>query len=282
MGRGVWILDNVSALHQLAAGSAGAAALLQPRAAYRLRYDVMTGPADPQFIAPGAIIDYTLKADANEAVRLEVLDAAGSVIRTFASGPPAGVETTQGMRAPQTRPAGPPALSSKAGAHRFIWDLRHNGVPGARGGGPMVAPGDYRLRLSLGAFSEERSLKVLSDPRLVKDNVTDAMIDEQTKLLLDIRDKVIEARGVLQKLKAARAAALAETTPAGAARVNAIDATIAKLETAGGFYPQPMLIDQFASISRMLGQADQKPGRDAYERFADLVKELEAIKAEAR
>ena len=145
----------------------------------------------------------------------------------------------------------------------------------------MVAPGDYKIRLTMGAFTQERSLKVLSDPRLVKDNVTDAMIVEQTRLLLDIRDRVIEARGVLQKLTEARAAARVDTSPKGASRLKSIEGVIAKLQTAGGFYPQPMLIDQFASISRMLGQADQQPGRDAYERFADLVKELDAIKAEA-
>jgi len=144
-----------------------------------------------------------------------------------------------------------------------------------------VAPGEYKLRLTVADFSEERSLKVLSDPRLVKDNVTDAMIVEQTKLLLEIRDRALEARGVLQKLNEARAAARKDATPQGAAKVRSVEAVIAKLQTAGGFYPQPMLIDQFASISRMLGQADQKPGRDAYERFGDLVKELEAVKAEA-
>ena len=133
----------------------------------------------------------------------------------------------------------------------------------------------------MGAFSEERPLKVVSDPRLVKDGVTDAMIAEQTKLLLDIRQKVGEARGVLQKLNESRVKAQADTTPAGAARVKSIDSVIAKIQTAGGSYPQPMVIDQFANIARMLGQADQKPGRDAYERFNDLVKELEAVKAEA-
>jgi hypothetical protein len=283
MGRSMWILDNVVALHQLAKvdGSA-AAALLAPPTAYRLRYDVMNGPADPQFIEPGAIIDYALKADATESLRLEVLDSTGAVIRTFEGGPGRTAETTQGMRAPERRFTGAPTLSGKAGAHRFIWDLRHNGIPGMRGmQGPMVAPGDYKVRLSMGGFSEERPLKVVSDPRLVKDGVTDAMIAEQTKLLLDIRQKVGEARSVLQKLNEARVKAQADGSAAGAARVKAIDAVIAKIQTAGGSYPQPMLIDQFANVSRMLGQADQKPGRDAYERFNDLVKELEAVKAEA-
>ena len=283
MGRSMWILDHVVAVHQLAKVDAAApAALIAPPVAYRLRYDVMTGPADPQFIEPGAVIDYELKADATENLRLEVMDATGAVIREFEGGPGQTAETTQGMRAPERRFAGAKSPSAKAGGHRFVWDLRHNGVPGMRGmQGPMVAPGDYKVRLSMGAFSEERPLKVLSDPRLVKDGVTDAMIAEQTRLLLDIRQRVGEARSVLQKLNESRVKAQADNRAAGGTKVKAIDAVIAKIQTAGGAYPQPMLIDQFANVSRMLGQADQKPGRDAYERFNDLVKELEAVKAEA-
>lgn len=282
MGRGVWILDQVSVLRQISKLSAGQTTLLEPSPAYRIRYDVMTGPADPQFPPPGAVIDYVLGAQAGEGARLEVFDAAGKRIRVFESGPVQGLETTQGMRAPETRPVGPPALSTKAGGHRFIWDLRHEGVPGFRGmRGPLVAPGEYRLRLSVGAFSEERSLMVRSDPRLIKDQVTDAMIAEQTRLLLDIRDKVAEARSLLQKAGESRSRARADRSPQGASRLAALDAVIARLETAGGFYPQPMLIDQFAAVARMLGQADQKPGRDAYERFHDLVLELEAVKADA-
>jgi photosystem II stability/assembly factor-like uncharacterized protein len=283
MGRGVWILDNVVALHQLAKVDVRAAvALLEPPPAYRLRYDVMTGPADPQFIEPGAILDYALKVDATENLRLDVMDSTGVVIRSFGSGPSQTAETSQGMRAPETRPAGPPRLSSKAGAHRFVWDLRHNGVPGFPSfQGPMVTPGDYKVRLSLGAFSEERPLRVLSDPRLARDGVTDAVIDEQTKLLLEIREKVTDTRAVLQKLTEARTKIQADKTPAGPARLKELDAVIARIQTAGGAYPQPMLIDQFAAVARMLGQADQKPGRDAYERFGDLGRELEAVKIEA-
>jgi hypothetical protein len=278
MGRGFWILDNVAVLSQLAALAPAPAALLQPKTATRIRYDVMTGPADPQFIASGAILDYTLAADATTApLKLEILDAAGVVIRSFEGGPAQGVETTQGMRAPERRPTGPARLATRAGAHRFIWDFRHDGVPGLRGmQGPLAAPGDYKARLSMGAWSEEKALKVVSDPRLVKDGVTDAMIAEQTKLLLDIRARVTEAQSALRRLIEARAKAA--TDPA---KVKAIDAVVAKLQTAGGAYPQPMLIDQYASVARMLGQADQKPGRDAYERLADLAKELDAIKAEA-
>ena len=283
MGRGFYILDNVAALNRLAQIEPRApAALLTPRVAYRLRYDVPTGSAAPQFPEPGALIDYVLRGPVSAPPRLEILDAAGAVIRTFDAGPARGQETSQGMRAPETRPAGPPAISTGVGGNRFIWDLRHQGIQGFRGfRGPLVAPGTYRVRLTVGSWSDERPLEVRSDPRLAKDNITDAMIHEQTKLLLDIRSKITEARALLQRVQEARTRTAADRSAAAAMRLKAIDGLAARLQTAGGFYPQPMLIDQFAAIARMLGQADQKPGRDAFERFDDLVKELSAIQAEA-
>jgi hypothetical protein len=42
-----------------------------------------------------------------------------------------------------------------------------------------------------------------------------------------------------------------------------------------------MLIDQLSNVARMLGQADQKPGRDAWQRYADLMKAWEAVQRRA-
>ena len=47
-----------------------------------------------------------------------------------------------------------------------------------------------------------------------------------------------------------------------------------------GAYPQPMLLNQFNNVQRMIGQADQKIGKDAVDRFDDLMKELAAVQAE--
>jgi hypothetical protein len=55
----------------------------------------------------------------------------------------------------------------------------------------------------------------------------------------------------------------------------------ARIVDAAGPYPKPVLINQLQNILRMLNQADQKVGKDAYERFADLEKELAALRAEA-
>ncbi|MCH8286576.1 hypothetical protein IIB79_08635 [candidate division KSB1 bacterium] len=43
-----------------------------------------------------------------------------------------------------------------------------------------------------------------------------------------------------------------------------------KFLTASGRYQTPMLVDQISYLNSMLNRADQKPGRDAYERFDEL------------
>jgi hypothetical protein len=51
--------------------------------------------------------------------------------------------------------------------------------------------------------------------------------------------------------------------------------------TASGSYPQPMLIDQLSSVWRMANQADQRPGRDAFQRLEDLRGELAGLEKQA-
>ena len=43
-----------------------------------------------------------------------------------------------------------------------------------------------------------------------------------------------------------------------------------------------MLVDQLNNIQRMVTQADQIVGRDAHERYADLMKEMAAIEAQVK
>jgi hypothetical protein len=42
-----------------------------------------------------------------------------------------------------------------------------------------------------------------------------------------------------------------------------------------------MLLNQLQNIQRMIGQADQKVGKDAYDRFNDLMKELKELQGRA-
>ncbi|PYQ92764.1 MAG: hypothetical protein DMF97_21205 [Acidobacteria bacterium] len=60
-----------------------------------------------------------------------------------------------------------------------------------------------------------------------------------------------------------------------------LQAVIDRLVTKTGPYEDQMFIDQLSNVAREIGQADQKVGASAYERYNDLLKEWTAIKADA-
>jgi hypothetical protein len=176
-------------------------------------------------------------------------------------------------------------VPARAGTNRFHWDLRYAGTdPSAPGGGsdgPFVPPGTYEVRMRVDRGGTITSLtaplEVRVDPRVTVVGVTQSDLEEQADLLLKVRDAIVAGRQLATRLRAARDAAAGD-----AAKTKAVDDVLARLVTAPIVYPQPMLIDQFSNIQRMLGQADQKPGRDAWQRYDDLIKEWAAIQAAAK
>ena len=65
---------------------------------------------------------------------------------------------------------------------------------GFGGNGPLVAPGAFKARLTVGGVSKTEPLVVKIDPRVAKDGVTVADLAEQTKFALKVRDALAEAR----------------------------------------------------------------------------------------
>ncbi len=178
-GRGFWMIDSINVLRQISADVAkGNAYLFQPANAVLLTQGSDNGtpmPRDEPLVenAPyGAMIDYYLKANANGPVTLEILDPAGEVIRKYSSedkGPQVNLETLN-IPAYWVRPFEP--LSTTAGMHRWIWDLRPTPPPrpaggggGGRGGGATVLPGTYTVRLSVAGKNYTQPLVVKLDPR---------------------------------------------------------------------------------------------------------------------
>jgi hypothetical protein len=285
-------MDNITPLQQIAASVQGQQAahaaspstqgfdptapayLFQPRDAYRMRY-AASGPSPnaPEYPPVGAQIDFYFAALPADEVKLEILDASGKLVRSFtASAASSGAEPQQAMRGPRGGGAAS-RLTKKAGMNRFVWDLRYPGVDGAPGG-PLAVPGKYQVKLSMGSWSQTRLLEIIIDPRVAADGVTLADLQEQLDLSLKVRDAISEARKLANRIRDAR-----EKMKADAAASKKLQELWDRVVTAGGVYPQPMLIDQFSNIARMIGQADQKVGRDAFVRYDDLMKEMASIKA---
>ncbi|NIR41072.1 MAG: hypothetical protein GWN79_25045, partial [Actinobacteria bacterium] len=150
MGRGFWILYDVSPVRD--ADNVRQLAHLYPvsdavRARGRGFFFRAPGPADPQYPAAGANIDYYLEGAPSGVLELEIHDADGNLVRAFTSAG-AGESVTDaepGMRAPQMAVLGTPSLPAAAGMHRFTWDLRYPGPWDSNArrsgqGGPMVPP----------------------------------------------------------------------------------------------------------------------------------------------
>jgi photosystem II stability/assembly factor-like uncharacterized protein len=206
-GRGFWILDNVTPLRQAAAAEAARDAFLfAPATAVRVRYGMNDPTEWPPELPhgenppPGGIIDYYLAADATGAVLLDVVDAGGSVIRSYSSDDPVlepdpavdpegydricrETPTAPNCRVPLYWPARQMVLSTRQGMHRFSWDLHFEPIgdePRAGGGAtgavphhtypsvqaPWAPPGEYTVRLTVNGKTFTQPLALRLDPRV--------------------------------------------------------------------------------------------------------------------
>jgi hypothetical protein len=60
-----------------------------------------------------------------------------------------------------------------------------------------------------------------------------------------------------------------------------LDTVWDRLTTKSGPYEDQMFVDQLSNVNREIGEADQKIGASAFERFNQLMKEWSALKADA-
>ena len=283
-GRAFWILDDVTPLRELAASSATIASapahLFKPRDAVALRYraafggeeSTRGGGVDPQYPSAGAMIDYWLAKAPEGTLSLEILDSAGTVLRTVGGAATNAAPTGRGGRGRGRVET----FDQTPGMHRFVWDL--TAQPGGTGTGVRVPPGRYSARLVLrgpGASASQwqatQTFAVRADPRLARDGVTTAMLREQYAHNLRVRALVADVNALVERVRAAR-----ERGNAAAAALEA------KLVTPAVRYSQPGLQDQVQYLAGLTSGADQKVGRDAVERYQQLRKEVDAAKAEAQ
>ena len=186
-GRGFWILDDITPLRQLDAKTAAAdAVLFKPQVAYRVRWNTNTDtplpPDEPGGQNPpdGAIINYALKSAASGPVTLEILDAAGKLVRRYSSADPIPqIDPMLNVPTYWVRP--PQSLSAAPGMHRFQWDIHYTPMPGTRATYPIAAvyrntapaytspwalPGQYTVRLTVDGKSYTQPLSLKMDPRV--------------------------------------------------------------------------------------------------------------------
>src|SRR5262249_28570176 len=222
-------------------------------------------------------------------VKLEVLDQAGSVVRSYSS-------KDQPFRPPNPpafpmfwiRPAEP--LSMSAGMHRFVWDIRYSAPPVAQPGysmstpagtdttrepeGPQALPGSYKVRLTVDGMMYVQPFKLVMDPR-----VKTSPADLQKKFELEARlvQALRQANEAVNEIHAASQAG--RITPDQEKQLAGVRPRRGEATTDGG-PNQPA----FAQISGNLGQlivavdtADAAPTAQASQAAEKTLAEVQAL-----
>ena len=195
-GRGLYILDDITPLEQMAKQRPDAPVILfAPRKTYR-------------FVQGGeAMVNFHLDAVPKDPVQLEILDSQGqSVRRLEARGLVAGINRIRwdlhydSPRLVALRTAAPD--NSHIWQEPRFWDEDSRSIThwGSRPAevGPIVAPGAYTLRLTVAGHSYDQPLTVVSDPRAPG---SAADIQVSVKTLLRIRDDISRVADTVNQIE---------------------------------------------------------------------------------
>jgi photosystem II stability/assembly factor-like uncharacterized protein len=173
-GRAFWILDDVGPLRQWTGQTAASDAFLfAPGTTTRVRFPDQVNKRQPVGENPpaGAILSYYLKTAPSNEVKLEILDAADLVVKTFSSVKKAEVEGPAEWPDVQ-KPS--ETLPVDAGLNRIAWSLHYTDpvtIPGSfyqtdlAPKGPFAMPGMYKVRLTVEGKSQTVPLELKRDPR---------------------------------------------------------------------------------------------------------------------
>ncbi len=279
MGRGFQILDNISTLHQdFDKRNKNTAKVFQPKDTYRYRYrpSGVGSEIEHNYPAPSVIVDYFLPNKLDSTLVVSIENAAGKTVRTFTNKNISNKEiTTRNMSTEEFTYSVNSKLKTTKGTHRFRWDMRHAGAwdkdkSKAYRRGPFVAPGKYTIVFNLGNQVLRQSFELLPDPRVLKEGISVKDMQQQEALALQIVDLLSQAKKEANKIEKKL------KTDKGNEKVVLENLKNSLVQTKGR-YTQPKLISQINYLLGIVNRADQLPGKDAFERYEELVKELEGL-----
>ncbi len=279
MGRGFWVLENASVVGQMTNDSK--TALYKPEKTMRHRYPSgARGSRTPDYPRPSAIIDYYLADSINE-VQIEIINNKGEVITMLRSDTiKITEEVNENMSLNEVEYIVDNSLSTDAGLNRYHWDMRqigpwHKTKSRRYKNGPLVQPGSYTIRMTAGGQIHEQSLELMMDPRSAEHVSTDE-IAEQIALHRDVMVLLSSARQLEDNLSKEKKSLKGKPKEHKELLVN-IQKQLDILKTDEGIYMLPKLVDQISYLNSMLGRADQKPGKHAYERYKELKERFDAL-----
>ena len=194
-GRGLYILDDITPLEQMARRRSDAPVVLfEPRKTYR-------------FVRGGeAPLNFSLTAAPKNPVQIEILDASGNLVRKLEAKGSVGINRVKwDLRYESPRVV---ALRTVAPDNPRVWQeprfrdadsrpITHWGSKPAEVG-PIVAPGSYSVRLTVDGQPFVQPLTIVRDPR---SPASEADLQLSVKTQLTIRDDISQVADSVNRIE---------------------------------------------------------------------------------
>ena len=301
-GRAFWVLDDLWVVRQASNEIADKALHLYTPPTWAMgKPSSRPGKFEGANPSPNVPLYYVIgdEVDEDAELRIEILDANGTVVRTLSSEESEQEICEKGNEDPR-RPIKHRYAPVSEGFNKWSWNMKSEDVPCIdnvliHGGynGPSVAPGNYMARVTLGNATSEASFTVTKDPRSF---ASDAEITDWANTLSDVKTLLATALGALDDAREARGQIEylmgehddAELQSLGEQAIESIDAWEAKItqlkhETYEDEDAWPNMFDgQVRYLMDTIDYSGAPVTGGMRDRQTDLVKQWAGLEAELR
>ncbi|MDN3491674.1 VPS10 domain-containing protein [Winogradskyella bathintestinalis] len=204
-GRSLWMIDDLTLIHQLYDADLSKNLLFKPKDTYRMRGGSRSGSKTAGTNHPNGVITYFNLKNFNEAdkISLTYFDTKGDTIKTYSN-----KDKTN-------------KLKVEKGANQFVWDMTYDGAERLDGmilwwaslEGPRAIPGNYKVSLNIvptkdstvvenernkNAIEMSKTFKILADPR-AESSLAD--MEKQFTFIKDVNKTMDNAHKSIKQIR---------------------------------------------------------------------------------
>ncbi len=251
-GRSLWILDDLSVLHQLDNAKKSANSILYaPKDAYRTKGRTSKEPSKTEGANhPNGVVTYFYLRNFDkekDSVKLTYTTMAGDTLGTFSN-------STKDKDK---------KLKLEKGGNTHVWNTRGKGAEKLKGmifwwanfDGPKAVPGQYKVHLNVNGNNASQTFKIIPDPR-AEASVAD--MQKQYDFVTDINNTIEKAHQSIKKIRniTAQLDAFSKqytSTPLSAGKEEKVKALIEKAKA---------MKEKFGEVEKALYQTQNRSNQD--------------------
>jgi photosystem II stability/assembly factor-like uncharacterized protein len=285
-GRGFWLIDDLTVLHQLSGQSLRVPHLYKPMPSFRMNgSDNGDKKREGQNLPNGVIVHFYLpQVDTSTQVSLEFLEWSGKRIKKYDSKAEKRNEQLGEL---------------VAGGNTFVWNIRYPDAKSFEGmvlwwsqmAGPKAVPGMYKVRLTVNGQMQEQPFEILADPRSTS---TPEDMQRQFNFMRAVSEKITEAHEAIETLRKVRSqvnqlsdrlkgqqayAALVEKGKAISKALTEVEEALYQTKNRSGQDPLNFpiqLTNKLAHLNSLTGMGDFAPTQQAEEYRQDVTARIDA------